>query len=323
MSSRRSRLSRHLPQCLRSYAAYPALLVAILSGLVAGVDAHEVDIVFSDRHRPHVEAVRVLQQSLHAEDVRLFETLESGDISEEAKALKQVVARKPDLIVLLGDDALRAATAMQVRIPMVSLLAVRLHRGLASDIPLTGVDLRPDPREVVRELLRLTPGRTTVLTYYSADLSGAYISEAEKAFRDSRMTLSARVWPENDVVAVLNREIVSYDIYWMQLEERSARPDMLRLLFSVASRHEKGLIGLSEKYVRSGAMIAWTPVPEAVGHQGAVLANRILGGEAPQSIPVEHPQHMKVSINHDVHLQGNHDVHLQGDAAIPARADGS
>jgi len=264
-----------------------------------------------------------LQLSLRAEDVRLFETLENGDTGEEIRALNTVVRRKPDLIVLLGDDALRAALSMQVQIPMLSLMAVRLHRGFAVDIPLTGVDLRPDPHEVTSELLRLTPEKASVLTYYSPDLSGAYISEAEQAFRECSMTLSARVWPEHDVVAALNREIVSFDIYWMQLEERSARPDMLRLLFSVATRQEKGLIGLSEKYVRTGAMIAWTPKPEAVGYQGAMLANRILDGEAPQSIPVEHPQHMKVSINHDLHLHGNHDVHLQGGTGLPVMADGS
>jgi len=278
------------------------LLPLLLCLLVRGVDAHEVDIIFSDRHRPHVEVVSVLQQTMRAEDVRLFRTLENGDISEETRALQQAVARKPDLIVLLGDDALRAALAMQVRIPMLSLMAVRLHRDMDASIPLTGVDLRPDPHDVSAELIRLSPGHASVLTYFSPDLSGAYVQEAQRAFRDSPIRLDARIWPASDVVAELNRDMADYDIYWMQLEERSARPDMLRFLFSVAARQEKGLIGLSEKYVRTGAMIAWTPMPEAVGHQGAALVNRILAGESPQSIPVEHPEHMKVSVNQRLSL---------------------
>lgn len=284
------------------------VLGAMLLAFAAGTGAHEVDIVFSDKYRPHVETVRALQQTLRAEDVRLFEALENGDITEESTALKQVVARKPDLIVLVGDDALSAALAMQVRIPMVSLMDVRLHPGLAVDAPLTGVDLRPDPRVVTSELLRLVPADASVLTYFSPDMSGDYIREAEQAFRECSMRLTAQVWPEHDVVAALNREIASYDIYWMQLEERSARPDMLRLLFAVAARQEKGLIGLSEKYVRTGAMIAWTPKPEDVGFQGGVLANRILGGKAPQAMPIEHPQHMKVSINHDFRLRSDVDM---------------
>lgn len=283
-------------------------LGAMLLAFAAGAGAHEVDIVFSDRHRPHVETVRAVQQTLRAEDVRLFEALENGDITEESEALKQVVARKPDLIVLVGDDALRAALAMQVRIPMVSLMAVRLHPGLAADILLTGVDLRPDPREVASELLRLAPADASVLTYFSPDLSGDYIREAGQAFRERSMRLSAQVWPEQDVVAVLNREIAAYDIYWMQLEERSARPDMLRLLFSVAARQAKGLVGLSEKYVRAGAMIAWTPQPEAVGYQGGELANRVLDGKSPRSMPIEHARHMKISINHDFRLRGDVDM---------------
>ncbi|OIQ03383.1 MAG: hypothetical protein COS82_07020 [Zetaproteobacteria bacterium CG06_land_8_20_14_3_00_59_53] len=312
-----------LLRLMQIYFACPMAFVAILLGFAAGLDAHEVDIVFSDRHRPHVETVRVLQQALRAEDVRLFEVLENGDTGEEIRALNTVVRRKPDLIVLVGDDALRAALSMKVRIPMVSLLAVRLHRGFAADIPLTGVDLRPDPHEVTVELLRLVPGGASVLTYFSPDLSGSYIREAEQAFRECSMTLSARVWPDHDVVTALNREIAAYDIYWMQLEERSARPDMLRLLFSVAARHDKGLIGLSEKYVRTGAMIAWTPMPENVGFQGGVLANRVLAGESPQAMPVEHPTQMKVSINHDVHLQGRHDESLNGEATLSVMVDGS
>jgi len=287
---------------LRSMVLAVLLLTLFQFLLMSGADAHEVDIVFSDRHRPHVEVVSVLQQTMRAEDVRLFQTLENGDISEETRALQQVVARKPDLIVLLGDDALRAALAMQVRIPMLSLMAVRLHRGLDASIPLTGVDLRPDPREVSRELSRLSSGNVSVLTYFSPELSGAYVHEAERVFSEGSIRLVARAWPGSDVVAALNRDMADYDIYWMQLEERSARPDMLRFLFSVAARQEKGLIGLSEKYVRTGAMIAWTPKPEAVGHQGAALANRILAGEPPQNMPIEHPEHMKVSINQRVKL---------------------
>ncbi|HCS12304.1 MAG TPA: hypothetical protein DIW28_00695, partial [Zetaproteobacteria bacterium] len=84
-----------------------------------------------------------------------------------------------------------------------------------------------------------------------------------------------------------------------------------------------GLIGLSEKYVRTGAMIAWTPMPENVGFQGGVLANRVLAGESPQAMPVEHPTQMKVSINHDVHLQGRHDESLNGEATLSVMVDGS
>jgi len=83
----------------------------------------------------------------------------------------------------------------------------------------------------------------------------------------------------------------------MQLEPKMADPDTLHYLFSVATRRGKQLIGLSAKYVRAGALIAWTPQFSVIGHQAAVMGNRILAGEKPENMAIEHPEGMKASLN--------------------------
>jgi len=257
----------------------------------------EVDVLFSEHQRLHVQVVQALKQALRADDIRLFPIVENGNLSEETDALHQVVRRKPDLIVLVGDDALKAAGSIGIDIPMLSLLSIRLHASMAGHMPLTGIDLRPDPMRVVQGLEPLIPGDATVLTYYSPSLSKDYIRQAKEAFTKSRLHLIVRPWPAENALSALHRDMQKASLYWMQLEPRISDPDTLHYLFSAATRRGKRLIGLSAKYVRAGALIAWTPEFDAIGHQAAVMGNRILAGEKPRNIAIEHPEEMKKNTN--------------------------
>ncbi|MDQ6986739.1 MAG: ABC transporter substrate binding protein [Mariprofundaceae bacterium] len=276
---------------------YLILLVLLLTSGQLQARTIEVDVLFSDNHRLHVQVVQALKHALRADDIRLFPIVENGDTSEETRALNQVLARRPDLIVLVGDDALNAASSMGIHIPMLSLLSIRLHASMADNMPLTGIDMRPDPVRVVQGVEPLMQGAATVLTYYSPALSVDYIRQAEIAFGKSRLQLIARPWPADNVLRSLHRDMQKANLYWMQLEPKMADADTLHYLFSVATRHGKQLIGLSAKYVRAGALIAWTPEFDVIGHQAAVMANRILAGEKPQNMAIEHPQGMKASLN--------------------------
>ncbi len=273
------------------------LLVLLLTSAQAQARTIEVDVLFSESHRLHVQVVQALKHALRADDIRFFPIVENGDISEETGVLNRVVARKPDLIVLVGEDALNAARDMDIRIPMLSLLSIRLRASMVENMPLTGIDLRPDPTLVVQGVEPLIHGAATVLTYYSPALSVDYIRQAKAAFGKSRLHLIARPWPAKNVLRSLHRDMQKANIYWMQLEPNMADPDTLHYLFSVATRRGKQLIGLSAKYVRAGALIAWTPQFDVIGHQAAIMGNRILAGEKPENMPIEHSEGMKASLN--------------------------
>jgi len=209
--------------------------------------------------------------------------------------LKTILNRNPDLLVLVGEDALQAALAMHIQIPVVSIMSMRLNRHMQQRLNICGIDLRPSPSLVADELTHLLPKQSKVLSYYNPEDSAVYIDEAEEAFHRHQLQLIAKAWPEHDIQAVLNNSMKAADAYWMQLEYRSVEPNTLKLLF-VLARHGKKLIGLSAKYVRAGALVAWSPRLRVIGQQAAKLVNRVLNGERAAHIAIQHPEKMKVDI---------------------------
>jgi len=278
-------------------------LLLFLFPLVAYGHTVEVDVLFSDRHRPHVEVVKVLQKMVRSEDIRLFAGLENGDLSEEKKQLKTIQSRKPDVLVLVGEDALQAVLDMNIHIPAISIMSMRLNRDMQQRLDITGIDLRPAPSAIADELALLLPAHAKVLSYYDPEVSAAYIDEAADYFRKRHLQLIAKPWPEQDVQVALNSSMKRADAYWMQMEYRSVEPKTLQLLFLLAKRGKK-LIGLSAKYVRAGALIAWSPQTRLIGRQAANLVNRVLSGEQASHIAVQHPQHMKLNIRTENDMTG-------------------
>jgi len=270
-------------------------LVLSLFFVITTVQAVEVDVLFSDRYRPHVEAVQGLKQGVRADDVRLFSIDKRRDLAEMMEQLQRIKERKPDLLVVVGEDALQAAISLNTGIPTVSMMSMSLRATLQNKISLTGVDLRPSPIVVAAELTHQLTKGATVISYYNPALSNAYIEEAKAAFKKEGLLLIAKPWPEHDVQKSVNESMKDANCYWMQMEYQSVNPDTLRLLFGLAKKG-KNLVGLSGKYVRAGALLAWTPQPRKIGEQASILANRILAGEDPVKIPLQHPTEMKLSV---------------------------
>jgi len=285
---RRTHLSRYIQH-------FTSLLLALLLPTAVSGQSFEVDILLSDRHRPHVAAVKVLQQAIRADDIRLFAGVENGDVREEEAQMERIQARHPDLLVVVGEDALQAAVHMHARMPVVSIMSMRLNSNMQGHLNITGIDMRPSPAVVAGELAHLLPRDTKILSYYNPAYSAAYIDEALDAFRKEQLVLMAYPWPEDAIQHTLNKQMKSADAYWMQLEYQSVNSELLKLLFALA-KHGKKLIGLSEKYVRAGALMAWSPQAEPIGHQAARLINRILDGEQAIKIPIQHSEQMKLSI---------------------------
>ncbi len=285
---------------------FTCMLLALLISGTACAQSFEVDVLFSARHRPHVELVKVLEHSIRADDIRLFPGLENGDQKEEKALLERIQDRKPDLLVVVGEDALQAVLAENIRIPVLSMMSMTLNSKMQQRLDISGIDLRPSQAVVADGLAQLLPRRAKILSYYDPDYSAAYVDEATELFRRRHLELIARPWPEHDIQVELNSSMKTADAYWMQLEYRSVEPDTLRLLFSLA-KHGKKLIGLSAKYVRAGALVAWSPQVRFIGRQAARLANRVLGGERASHIAIQHPEKMKVHIRTEDVGSGGHD----------------
>ena len=57
------------------------------------------------------------------------------------------------------------------------------------------------------------------------------------------------------------------------------------------------VVGLSEQFVRAGALLALVSSYEENGRQAAALARKILGGRAPASLAVAQPELIEIVFN--------------------------
>jgi len=87
------------------------------------------------------------------------------------------------------------------------------------------------------------------------------------------------------------------DVYWMLPDRTVKDPDVVRLLFFQSGPGGKPLIGLSDQYVKAGALFALTPVPEAMGRQAADLSNRALNGTPFRDLGIERAERGSLSFS--------------------------
>ncbi len=255
------------------------LFLLVLQFDLAYARTIEVDVVFSSHHRSHLKLAQALKLKLWADDVRFFPAYENGDLQEEEEQLKLIQRRHPNLLVLIGEDALQAYRQLRGlgKIPAISLMAMTLP-ATSSSRPsyLCGIDLRPEPLILAQGLKQSAHSRIKkVFTFYAPDQATTYIQKAKHAFHEAGIRLEAMPWPDRGSEAWLFKRVESYDAYWMQMEKRSVAPDFVRALAELA-RRGKHIIAISPKYLRAGMDLALYLDVDRLAQDAIDYINRVL-----------------------------------------------
>lgn len=247
---------------------------------------------------PYVEALAGFRQASLAE-VRPFERHEDDDTSDEDALLPAIRARHPDQVLAIGPEALRAALRGITDIPILFCMVLNPQERLPpgrSDV--AGVAMNVAPEDQMKVLVRLLPRAERVGTLYNPAESGKAVDYARRWLQRNERVLdaeAARPMPAlvDQVRSVLDRT----DVFWMVPDDTLKNPDALRLLFFQAARAGKPLIGVSDYYVKAGALFALTEEPSAMGRQAAELSNRILEGAAPSEVGIQTARDTFLSLN--------------------------
>jgi putative ABC transport system substrate-binding protein len=276
----------------------PALLAVVLLAAAVPARAAEVVALIDPRVGPYVEALAGFRQGSQAE-VRAFERREDDDVADEEHLMGAIRARHPDQVLAIGPEALRAALRGITDIPILFCMVLNPQaRVPAGRTDVTGVAMNVAPEDQMRVLVKLLPRAKRVGALYNPAESGETVEYARRWLRRKNLVLeaeAARPMPAlvNQVRNVLDRT----DVYWMVPDDTLKNPDVLRLLFFQAVRIGKPLIGVSDYYVKAGALFALTADPEAMGRQAAELSNRELEGEAPAEVGIQPPRKPYLSLS--------------------------
>jgi len=275
------------------------LLVSIFAA--GGVSAKEVAVLLDSHIRPYVEALVGFQQASKA-SIKIYERSEDGDASDELALIQSIRARSPDHILVLGEESLLALAGEVTDIPVLFCMVLNPEEKLSSDMRhLTGVSMNIPPDRQMEALSLLVPKANKIGVVYDPREVDHFVQAGRVATTKYHMQLEAQpvsssIQAVQEAKAMLGR----IDAFWMVPDQTVTTIDLVKYLLFNARKQGIPLIGVSEKYVRAGALFAFTAENEALGRQAAEMSNRLLNGSSPRDLPPQMARDVKLSINSKV-----------------------
>jgi putative ABC transport system substrate-binding protein len=200
-----------------------------------------------------------------------------------AGAAAQLAIDHPEVIIAVGADALKIASALRPMPPVVFLLVANPQAvvGPLEGRPLTGIALTMSPNVVLQVLRKLVPKARQLWTVYSRQETGRQIEQLRAATAKEGFNLTTS---EAGDAATALRHLLSppqtVDAYVM-LPDRVVRNTAAdEALIKMAFERHFVVVGSSAADVRRGALFALQLDAHALGRQAGELARGIASAQA-------------------------------------------
>lgn len=272
-------------------------LVSLISSQwgVAGVD---VLIVESHDSSPYQQMVSGLKAGLADRSMQLeFTTqlLNGAGTEDMAEIVRQ---QSPKLMVTLGTPATRTVLNQERSVPVVAGLLLddeelRRHRNA------TGISLAFPAISHWQWLRRLLPAARRIAVIYDPQHGDELFQALKRAAQAENVELiPAPAQAAEDLSALMSQWPSQLDALWALDGVAVFNPVTVRELLLYSFRNRTPLIGLSEQWVKAGAIYAldWDYVD--LGHQVAELVWAIIANRTELSaLPVQMPRKIRPVFN--------------------------
>lgn len=243
---------------------------------------------------PYKEAVKGFRDTV---DAKVSEYVLSGDSENLAIVISK--NQKADLVFTLGTDALRLVKEELRNVPVIYTFVLNADSVIgAGRSNFTGIDMNIPPEEQFSSLLQVVPSVNRIGVVYDPARNQGTIHEAEAAAKKLGVSLiSKKIKTGAEAINAVNQLEGKVDALWMLPDTTAITPETVEYMLLFSFKNRVPLIGISEKYVKSGALFALTFDSEDMGRQAGEMATRILMGEEASSIPIPKPRKLRLSIN--------------------------
>ena len=231
----------------------------------------------------------------------------NGQVDRYDEATKEVVRRKPDIIIATGPErALMSAIAATDTLPIV-MIAVDYDpfaRGYVQSLARPGgtvtgvffqqIELAMKRLQLMREALPDVSAATVFWNTTSADQWRASQSAAETiGLKLAGVELGN---PPYDYERALAQAPPDHRRILMVLSSPVFLPDRERLA-QIALRHRIASMFVFRAYVDAGGLLSYGPSIDALYHRVAEYVDRIAKGMNPADLPVERPTKFELIVN--------------------------
>ncbi|MFH1313176.1 MAG: ABC transporter substrate-binding protein [Candidatus Eisenbacteria bacterium] len=208
------------------------------------------------------------------------------------------------VILALGTDAAKLVKEAHTAVPTVFSMVSEpgqsglLNAGTNGGSPMTGVCLDVPVETQFSSLLDVVPRASKIGVVYNPDESQFIVDAARSAA--NRMNLGLVTYPvhsEAEVPEALTALRPRIDALWLVSDRMVLTTQSLQYVFLFTFQTNLPLMGLSEHFVKMGALCAVGPDYRDIGMQSGEFAVQILGGRDPEELPMAAPRKVLLSLN--------------------------
>jgi putative ABC transport system substrate-binding protein len=225
--------------------------------------------------------------------VRLTEYSLKGQ--DPAAIFSKINAEKPDLMLTVGEDALKAAKDNIKGVPIVFTMV--FNSKAMMDDNTTGILLDISPEMKITGVKKVLPRTKTIGLLYSPNSLASF--EDIKAECDRRgITLNSKLVSDDaGFTGALSAVFSGSDCFIVILDPKIYFSQTLKFLLLESIKQKVPVIGLSSFYTKAGAIASFDCDYKDLGKQAGEIASRIIAGEKPSTIKPVRPRKYKFSIN--------------------------
>jgi putative ABC transport system substrate-binding protein len=215
-----------------------------------------------------------------------------------ATASQQIPATpQADLVLSLGTLATRESLRRFPTTPLVAGMILSAEE-LDGSPNATGVFLQFPIQTELEWLTSHFPAlRRVGVIYHSAETKNR-VARAERLAVESNLSIQAyHIDGPEELPDALKNLADRADVLWGLTDPVVFNPETARSLLVFSFRNQIPLIGHSTPWVKAGALYALDRDYTDIGAQCAELAEKILGGRAPSSLPPVPPRKIRYTLN--------------------------
>jgi putative tryptophan/tyrosine transport system substrate-binding protein len=204
---------------------------------------------------------------------------------------------KPDLIFALGAEATQWAKHQTASIPIVATLVLK-DDILKQSANITGVSLIYSLKTQFQWLKKFFPGQKNVAVLFNPSENATTVQTAITISQQEGFKLNPiPVETPKELPYALERLTSNVDILMAIPDETVMSVNTAKEVLLASFSNKVPFVGLSDNWVKSGALYALSWDYEDLGKQCASMAQKILGGSKIQSISPEQPRKVAYTIN--------------------------
>ena len=274
------------------------VLIAGSAALRAGPSV-PIAVLVSQDAAPYQEALEGFRRALSRQGVsaQLEVYPLRGEIAGADAALRGARDGRAQLILTLGALATRAAVRSVQEIPIVAGM-VLTPEDLAGAPNATGVFLEFPVETELHWLQRILPGQRNVGVLFNPSENQERIDSAARVARGLGLTLQSRkVASPRDLPDALDSLANRADVLWSVPDQVVLTPQTVRPIMLFSLRNRIPFVGLSQTWVKAGALYALDRDYDDIGAQCGEMAAAILQGKPTRSLPPVPPRKVIYSIN--------------------------